>query len=341
MRNAVVLTFALLLAVSTGAAFAEPGGEVNVYSSRKEDLIRPIFERFSAATGIRVNLVTGKDDALIQRLVSEGANSPADLLITADAGRLYRAKAAGVLRPVESPVLMAAIPEAYRDPDNHWFGLSLRARPIWYVKGRVDPAELTSYADLADARWKGRLCVRSSNNIYNQSMVAARIAHDGEAATAAWVAGLVNNLARRPTGGDRDQIKAAAIGQCDIAIANTYYVGRMLADADPAERAAAQKLAVLWPDQQSAGAHVNVSGIGVTAAAQHTAEAVRLMEFLAGDEAQRWYAEANHEYPVKPGVPWSATLEGFGRFKADALPVSKLGELNGAAVRLMDRAGWK
>ncbi|MGE0082600.1 MAG: extracellular solute-binding protein, partial [Thiohalomonadaceae bacterium] len=195
--------------------------------------------------------------------------------------------------------------------------------------------------DLADPRWKKRICVRSSDNIYNQSMAAAMIAHDGEKATAAWAEGLVKNFARKPAGGDRDQIKAAAAGQCDIAIANTYYVGGMLTGSDEADRAAAEKMGVIWPDQDGRGVHVNVSGVGLTAAAKHKAEAVRLMEFLVSDEAQRWYAEGNFEYPVKPGVPWNATLEGFGRFKADALPMEKLGELNGAAVRLMDRAGWK
>ncbi|MFA5529697.1 MAG: Fe(3+) ABC transporter substrate-binding protein [Thiohalomonadaceae bacterium] len=342
MRIAVFLSFLLSLAsAATTAAYASSAGEVNIYSSRKEDLIRPLLERFSEQTGVRVNLVTGKDDALIQRLVSEGANSPADLLITADAGRLHRAKAAGVLQPVDSATLVAAIPGAYRDPQNHWFGLSLRARPIWYVKDRVDPKALSSYADLADPRWKKRVCVRSSGNIYNQSMLAALIAHDGEEDAFTWAEGLVKNLARKPAGGDRDQIKAAAAGQCDLAIANTYYVGGMLTSADPADRAAAEKLTVFWPDQQGRGVHVNVSGVGLTAAARHKTDAVRLMEFLVSDEAQRWYAESNFEYPVKPGVPWNATLEGFGRFKADDLPMAKLGELNGAAVKLMDRAGWK
>jgi iron(III) transport system substrate-binding protein len=341
MRSVAALPLVLSLAFGASPLFASPTSEVNVYSSRKEDLIRPLLERFTAQTGVRVNLVTGKDDALIQRLVSEGANSPADLLITADAGRLHRAKAAGVLQPVDSATLNAAIPASYRDPQNHWFGLSLRARPIWYVKDRVDPKDLSGYADLADPRWKKRVCVRSSENIYNQSMVAALIAHEGEEGASAWAKGLVKNLARKPAGGDRDQIKAAAAGQCDIAIANTYYVGAMLTGSDPADRTAADRLAVFWPDQQGRGVHVNVSGVGLTAAAKHQGEAVRLMEFLVSDEAQRWYAESNFEYPVKAGVPWNTTLEGFGRFKADDLPMGKLGELNGSAVRLMDRAGWK
>lgn len=339
MRKLLTSLGAVLFAAASmaqGSAIAE---EVNLYSSRKEDLIKPLLDQFTAKTGIKVNLVTGKDDALIQRLEAEGRNSPADLLVTADAGRLYRAKAAGVLQPVQSKTLSQAIPASYRDPENHWFGLSMRARPIWYVKGKVDPAELSTYEALADPKWKGRVCIRSSGNIYNQSMVAALIAHDGEPKTEQWAQGFVKSFARKPTGGDRDQIKAAAAGQCDVAIANTYYVGGML--ADPAERAAAEKVAVFWPDQQGRGVHVNVSGVGLTAAAKNRAGAVKLMEFLAGDEAQRWYAEANHEYPVKPGIGWSDTLKGFGDFKPDSLNMARLGELNAAAVKLMDRAGWK
>lgn len=342
MRRFFVLPLSLSLMFATAMSVAaEPAGEVNVYSSRKEDLIRPLLERFTEQTGIRVNLVTSKDDALIERLVKEGKNSPADLLITVDAGRLYRAKKAGVLQPVDSVVLREAIPAPYRDSQDYWFGLSMRARPIWYVKGKVDPKTLTSYADLADPRWQKRICVRSSENIYNQSMVAAMIAHDGEKVTSTWLDGLVKNFAQKPAGGDRDQIKAAAAGKCDIAIANTYYVGAMLAGSDAADRAAAEKMGVIWPDQEHHGVHVNVSGIGLTAAAKHKAEAIRLMEFLVSDEAQRWYADGNFEYPVKPGVPWNATLESFGQFKADSLPMEKLGELNASAVRLMDRAGWK
>lgn len=317
------------------------GGEVNLYSARKEALIKPLLDRFSAETGIQVNLVTGKDDALLERLKSEGDNSPADLFITADAGRLHRAQTAGVLQPVKTPALEQAVPENLRDPEGHWYGLSQRARPVFYAKDVVDPAELSTYEALADSRWKGRICIRSSDNIYNQSLVASMIASDGEPATENWAKGFVANFARPPKGGDRDQLKAVATGLCDIAVANTYYFGMMLAGNDPGQREAAEKLAIFWPNQGDRGTHVNVSGIGLTTAAKNRANAVALMEFLVGPEAQKWYAEANHEYPVRAGVPWSDMLESWGRFKADTLNLLVLGENNPAAVMLMDRAGWR
>ena len=331
----------VFLSASPSLAASPESAEVNVYSARKEDLIKPLLDRFTAQTGIKVNLVTGKEDALLTRLQSEGASSPADLLVTTDAGRLARAKAAGVTQGVTSPALEVAIPASYRDPEGHWFGLSLRARPILYVKGKVDPAFLSTYEDLADPKWKGKICVRSSDSIYNQSLVASLIAANGETATETWAKGLVANLAKPPQGGDRDQIKAAAAGQCDVAIANTYYLAGMLASADAAERAAAQQMGVFWPNQDGRGVHVNVSGAAVTKAARHKGEAVALIEFMAGPEAQAWYAQSNGEYPVVAGVPVSDTLAAWGTFKADDLNLSRLGDLNADATRLMDRAGWK
>lgn len=336
-----------LLAASLSALIALPvpslaeGAEVNVYSARKEDLIKPLLDRFTAQTGIQVNLVTGKADALLTRLQSEGDSSPADLLVTTDAGRLYRAQAAGVIQAVSSPALEAAIPATYRDPEGHWFGLSLRARPILYIKGRVDPASLSTYEALAEPQWKGKICIRSSDSIYNQSLVASLIAADGEEAAETWAKGLVANLAKPPQGGDRDQIKAAAAGQCDLAIANTYYLAGMLGSANPAEQAAAGQMGVFWPNQAGRGAHVNVSGAAVTKAAKHKAEAIQLLEFMATPESQAWYAQANGEYPVVPGVEVGETLAAWGTFKADTLNLARLGELNGEAARLMDRAGWK
>ncbi len=321
------------------AASAE--GEVNLYSARKENLIKPLLDRFTEETGITVNLVTGKADALLQRLQSEGRNTPADLLITTDAGRLHRAKEAGVTQAVESAELNERVPSSFRDPEGHWFGLTLRARPILYVKERVDPATLNSYEALADPEWKGRICIRSSNNIYNQSMVASLIAADGLQATEQWAEGLVKNFARPPKGGDRDQIKAAAAGICDIAIANTYYLAGMLTSKDAAQREAAGKLAVFWPNQKGRGAHVNVSGASLTRAAKNRDNAIKLLEFLVGEEAQSWYAETNGEYPVRSDVPPSELLSSWGSFKMDTLNLARLGELNPEAVRLMDRAGWK
>lgn len=333
-------------AVATAASFDLPAkageaGEVNIYSYRKEVLIRPLLDAFSRATGVRVNLVSGKADVLFERLKSEGRNSPADVLLTTDAGRLTRARQAGLLQPVSSAVLDAAVPPQYRDPDGYWYGLSVRARVLFYAKDRVRPEELDSYAGLADPRWRGRICVRSSSNIYNQSMLAAFIARDGVAKAEAWARAVVANMARKPQGGDRDQIRAVAAGECDVAIANTYYFARMLASTKAADRAAAAKVALFWPDQKGRGAHVNISGAGVTVSARNKRNAVRLIEFLVSDEAQRIYAESVYEYPVKAGVAVSPTVGAFGDFKADDLDLAVLAEHNAEAVRVFDRAGWR
>lgn len=336
LRTLLVLCTALVVAAPATAAET-----VNIYSARKEALIKPLLDKFTNDTGIEVNLVTGKADALLQRLQSEGRNSPADLLLTTDAGRLHRAKEAGVLAPVQSDTLSKRIPDNFRDPEGYWYGLSMRARPILYVQGKVDPSELSTYEALADPKWKNRICIRSSDNIYNQSLVASMIASDGAEKTEQWAKGFVKNFARPPRGGDRDQIKAAAAGVCDIAIANTYYLAMMLNGDDQAQREAAEKVAVFWPNQDGRGTHVNVSGIGMTAASKNQDNARRLMDYMADEQAQRWYADTNHEYPVVEGVSASETLQSWGEFKADDLNLSRLGELNADAVRLMDRAGWK
>jgi len=339
MLKTLLSSVLVLGLLSSHAALA--AGEVNIYSARNENLIKPLLDQFTEQTGIKVNLVTGKAEELLARLQSEGINSKADLIITVDAGNLSRAKDAGVLSPVDSSVLQDAIPENLRDQDNTWFGLSARARPIFYVEGKVNPSELSTYEDLTDAKWKRRICVRSSSNIYNQSMTASMLAHHGEAFTLSWAQGLVANFARPPAGGDRDQIKAAAAGQCDIAIANTYYFGQMLDSGDKAEIDAAKAMSIFWPNQDDRGTHINVSGIGLTTAAKNRANAVQLMEFLVSPAAQAWYAETNYEYPVVAGVPASATLQQWGDFKADALNLTTLGTHNADAVKLMDRAGWK
>ena len=332
---------AIVLGIWTLAGSAQAAEEVNLYSARKEELIKPLLDQFTVKTGIKVNLVTGKEDALLERLKSEGRNSPADLLLTSDAGRLHRAQEAGVLAPVDSATLKKLVPAHYRDPQGRWFGLSVRARPIAYVTQRVHANELSTYEALAERKWKGRICIRSSDNIYNQSLVASMIAHRGVEATETWAKAFVANFARPPVGGDRDQVLAAAAGQCDVVVVNTYYLAAMLNDKDPAQREAAQKLAVFWPNQKDRGAHVNVSGIGLTAAARHREHAVKLIEYLASDEAQAWYAEVNHEYPIRPGIPVSKTLAAMGKFKADTLNLHQLGQYNAEAVKLMDRAGWK
>lgn len=315
--------------------------EVNVYSARKDNLIKPLLDEFSRKTGVTYNLLTADADQLLERLKSEGANSPADVLITTDVGRLHRAKQDHLLQPVRPAKLEANVPAQYRDPEGYWYGLSLRARVVFYARDRVKPSKLSTYADLADPKWKGRLCVRSSNSIYNQSMLAGMIAAEGPAKAESWAKGIVANLARKPQGGDRDQIVAVAAGACDIAIANTYYYGALVTSKDAKEREAAEQVGIFWPDQQGRGAHVNISGGGVTQSAKNKAEAVRLLEFLSDDEAQRIYAEVNQEYPVKPGVAPSAMVASWGKFKADALNVAALGDNNAEAVRIFDRVGWR
>ena len=332
------LLTATLLLVLGSAAFAE---EVNVYSAREEQLIKPLLDAFSQDTGIKVNLVTGDDDPLLERLTREGANSPADLLIMADAGRLYRAVENGNLQAVQSATLNQSIPANLRDPGNRWFGLTSRARVIFYNKATVNPAALSTYEDLADPKWQGRICVRSSNSIYNQSLLASMIATKGTAQAETWAKGLVANLARPPSGGDRDQIKAVASGQCDIAIANTYYYAQMLYGGDAAQKAAANKVSLFWPNQRDRGTHINISGAGVTASAKNKANAVKLLEYMVLDDAQRWYATTNGEYPVKPGIEPSAELQNWGKFKSDALQLTVLGKNNAQAVMIMDKAGWK
>ncbi len=316
---------------------------VNIYSARKEALILPLLKRFKQETGIDFKLVTGKADALLKRLELEGSLSPADVFITTDAGRLHRAKQAGVLQSIDSKVLTARIPQNLRDKDNQWFGMSERARPIIYAKDRVNPNELSTYEALTDGKWQGRICIRSSSNIYNQSMIVSMMEANGAAKSEAWARGLVANFARPPAGGDTDQLKAAAAGLCDIAIANTYYLGRLLNSSKQADRAIGEQLAVFWPNQGAGdrGAHVNVSGAAVTRHAKNAKAAQRLLEFMVTDESQQWYAEVNNEYPVVAEVAISETLQGFGPFRADTVNLTILGEKNADAVKLMDRAGWR
>ena len=315
--------------------------EVNVYSARKEALILPLLQRFESETGIKVNLITAKADELLKRLESEGRSTPADVLITVDAGRLQRAKDAGVLQPLDNAVLQERVPQNLRDSENYWYGLSMRARVIFYAKDRVDPGKLSTYEALVDPEWNDRICIRSSGNIYNQSLVASMIEADGVEATEEWARGIVANMARKPAGGDTDQLRAAAAGQCDIAVANTYYYGRLAGSSKDADRAVVDALGLFWPNQDDRGAHVNVSGAGLTAHAKNPEAAVQLLEFLVNAESQAWYAEVNNEYPVVADAESSELLKSFGEFHSDSLNLSKLGENNRAAVQLMDRAGWR
>lgn len=341
MRKFPSLLTLLAATSATLVSFTSAAAEVNIYSARKEALIKPVLEKFTEETGIEVNLLTGKADALLARLNSEGKNTPADLFLTVDAGALHRAVEANAFQPVSSDAINSAVPSHFRSSDNLWFGLSLRARPIFYSPERVNPDELESYLSLADEKWNDRICIRSSNNLYNQSLVAALIEHHGAEKTEEWAEKFVANFARKPVGGDRDQIKGVAFGVCDIAVANTYYFGHMLNSEDAEERAAAEKVKIFWPAQDKQGAHVNVSGIGITKHAKNVDEAQKLIQFLVSEESQKWYAQANYEYPVREGVEWSETLQQWGEFKQDDIAMDILGENNGDAVRLMNRAGWR
>ncbi|HEX5580516.1 MAG TPA: Fe(3+) ABC transporter substrate-binding protein [Gemmatimonadaceae bacterium] len=327
---------------TTGAAAnAGAGGVVNVYSHRHYDADREVYRRFTEQTGIDVNVVTASADELITRLENEGAGSPADVIITVDAGRLHRAKTRGLLQPVESAVLDANVPEHLRDRDRQWFGITQRARILVHHASRVQPSELSTYAALAEPKWAKRVAIRSSSNVYNQSLLASIIAHDGPEAATRWATGIVRALARTPSGGDTDQIKAVAAGTGDVAVVNSYYLARLIDSENPEDRRVAEQVRPFFPNQDGRGTHVNVSGAAVTRHAPNRENAIRFIEFLSGDEAQRLFAESNGEYPVKPGVPWPATLKAWGEFKADTLDLTRLGELNDEAVRIADRAGWR
>lgn len=324
----------LLLGVPPSARAA---GEVNLYSFRQPQLIQPILDRFQAETGITVNVVYA-ERGLLERLKAEGDNSPADVVLTADVGNLNDMVEAGVLQGVRSPVLEANIPAQYRDPDGQWFGLTMRARVIYASKERVKPEQVARYEDLADPRFKGRVCTRSGKHVYMVSLVASMLAEKGEEQTEQWLMGVRDNLARKPQGNDRAQAKAIAEGECDVALGNTYYYGAML--ANPEERSWAEAVSMVFPNQADRGTHVNVSGGAVTKAAKNRAEAIRLLEFLSGDEAQRLYAEQNFEYPVKAGVPLSPVVAAWGSFKADAIPLVEVAQQRAAASRLVDRTGF-
>ena len=326
---------ALVLGFGVGTAHAQ--GEVNVYSYRQPFLIKPMFDAFTRETGIRVNVVFARQ-GLVERLEQEGRNSPADLIFTVDIGRLNDAVEAGVTRAVENDTLNTNIPAQYRDPDGHWFGLTTRARIIAAAKDRVEEGPITSYEGLADPQWEGRICTRSGKHVYNIALIASMIAHHGQEQAEQWLTGVKNNLARKPQGGDRDQVKAVSEGECDIALLNSYYMGAMLADEEQSQWADAVR--IVFPNQDDRGTHVNISGMALTVGAPNRDNAVRLMEFLSGDLAQQMYAEQNNEYPVNPDVPWSGLLKSWGEFKADELPLATIAENRSEAIRMVDRVGY-
>jgi iron(III) transport system substrate-binding protein len=344
MRTRIFLSLGVAasaaLAACGGSAPAT-GGEVNVYSHRHYESDEALFRRFTEETGIKVNVVTASADELITRLENEGDASPADMLITVDAGRLHRAREKGLLQPVRSEVLDANVPAALRDPEGYWYGLTKRARVLVYDTSRVRAGEIKGYEDLADARWRGKVLVRSSGNVYNQSLLASLVASMGEEGAERWAAAVVQNMARQPSGADTDQAKAVAAGVGDVAIVNTYYVARLKASEDAEERRIGERLAVIFPEQEGRGTHVNVSGAGITKSSKNRANALKLLEFLSGEEAQRAFTDVVFEYPVNPRVEPAALLKAMGEFREDTLNLSRLGELNAPAVKIFDRVGWR
>ena len=333
----MTMRLSLLALACASTALPALADEINVYSHRQPELIQPLVDAFTAETGITVN-VAFVDKGMAERLVAEGDRSPADLVLTVDIARLTQVVEAGVTQPVQSDVLEANIPATLRDADDHWFGLTSRARIVYASKDRVAEGEVTTYEDLADPKWKGRICIRSGTNDYNVALTAAVIAHHGPEAAKAWLEGVKANLARKPDGGDRDQVKAIAAGECDIAIGNTYYIGQML--NDPEQKEAAEAVRIVFPTFEGDGTHLNVSGVAMTKAAPNRENALKFMEWLSSDEAQRIYAETNHEYPVKPGVARSALVQSWGEFTQDSIPLTDVAKLRPDALKLIEEVNF-
>ncbi len=313
---------------------------LNLYSSRHYQTDEALYANFEKATGIKVNRIEALEDPLIERMKSEGDKSPADLLITVDMGRLLKAQQLGLFQPISSKLLEEKIPAELRAADGSWFGFSVRARPIFYAKGRVDKSQLPDYESLADPKWKGKICVRSGSHPYNLSLMSSIIAADGAAKAEEWAKGVVANMARTPKGGDTDQIAGVASGECDIALGNTYYFVRILKSDKPTDKAIAEKVGVIFPNQGNRGAHINISGAGVAKYAPNKANAIKFLEYLASPEAQDYFANGNNEYPVV-GKPANQQLASLGDFKRDRLPMDAVGKNYVAAAQIFDRVGWK
>ncbi|MFB9887473.1 Fe(3+) ABC transporter substrate-binding protein [Balneatrix alpica] len=338
MRALKSLTLAVLVGSASTAMAAE---EVNVYSYRAPFLIQPMFDSFSKETGIKVNVVYA-DKGLIERLESEGANSPADLIMSVDIGMVNDVKVKGLAQAVESETIAANIPAQFRDPDNQWFGLTTRARIVYASKERVKEGEITSYEDLADPKWQGRICTRSGKHTYNLGLIASMIEHHGEAEAEQWLTALKSNLARKPEGNDRAQVKAIKEGQCDLAIGNSYYFFKMLTNKEnPEEIEWAESVNLVFPNQADRGTHMNISGVSLTKHAPNKDNAIKLMEFLSGEEAQYLYAQENYEFPVRPGTKLSELVgKHMGEFKKDDLSLARIAELRETASKLVDKVGF-
>ena len=337
-RASAQFAFALATLAGLGST-ALAQGEVNIYSYRQPQLIDPLLKAFTDKTGIKTNVIFAAA-GLNERLAAEGQNSPADLLFTVDAGRLSEAKDAGLTQPVNLPELAAAIPAQYRDPDNHWFGVTMRSRIVYASKDRVKQDSIT-YEELADPKWKGKICIRSGQHVYNTSLIATIIAHKGEAFAEEWLKGVKANLAHKPAGGDREQARDIYSGKCDLAIGNTYYMALMATnEKNPEQKAWGKAIKPLFPNANDRGSHVNISGMALAKHAPNKANALKLMEFLASDEAQKIYATANNEYPVNPKVPPSAIVQSWGPLKADALPLENIAKYRKRASELVDKVNF-
>ncbi|WP_339929160.1 extracellular solute-binding protein [uncultured Brevundimonas sp.] len=346
IRTSFMLSVALTMLVAAcgqGDAPADKAGagEVNLYSARHYDSDRALYERFTEETGIKVNLIEGNADQLIARMTSEGAASPADLFVAADAGALWRAQSANLFQPTTSPVLDAAIPANLRDPEGRWFGLNRRARIIAYDSSKVQPDEVDTYEDIASPRFRGRLCVRSADSVYNLSLVGALIEAWGPEKTAQWTRGVVANMARPPEGGDRDQIRAVNAGVCEIALTNSYYYIRMANGEDAGDREVTRKVKLAFPSLDGQGTHVNISGGGVAVGAPNRENAVRLLEFLASPEAQSMVSAGNNEFPASPDVPAPPPTDAYADFTAHPMSVAVYGRHQAEAQTLMSAAGWR
>ena len=315
---------------------------LNLYSSRHYETDEALYTNFTKRTGIKINRIEGGEDALIERVRNEGDKSPADILITVDAGRLWRAEQLGLFQPTRSKVLESRLPSAYRHPDGLWFGFSARARIIAYSKERVKPGEIASYEDLANPKWKGRICTRSASHVYNLSLMSSLVNYLGEAKTEEWAKAVAANLARAPRGGDTDQLKGVAAGECDLALSNTYYYVRLLRSQKPDEKAIAEKVGVILPNQKDRGTHMNISGAGVLKHAPNREAAVLFLEYLASDDAQNYFANGNNEWPVvASSKPNNAALLSLGKFKRDSLNLSAIGRNQPTAQKIADRSGFK
>lgn len=333
--------WALSLATAAFVAGTAGAAEINVYSSRHYQTDEKLYGDFTKQTGIKINRIEGSGDKLIARLKSEGKNSPADVLITVDAGNLWRADKEGLFQGIKSDEIEKRVPANLRHPKGHWIGFSSRARLIFVDKAKVQPGAIKSYEDLADPKWKGKVCIRSSSNMYNLSLMGSLIAHHGEAKAESWAKGVVANFARQPKGGDTDQIKAIGAGECEIAVANSYYFIRLVKSAKDADKKVVAKVNAIFPNQENRGTHVNISGAGIMKNAPHKAEAVKFLEYLTSPSAQEYFASGNNEYPAVAGVKIDPALAALGDFKADKVNVAVYGENQPTAQKVYDRAGWK